>query len=379
MVLRDRNHPCVILYSAGNEIRDTPNASAAQEILSSLVAAFHRYDPTRPVTQALFRPNSSHDYDNGLADQLDVIGQNYRENELLAAHRQKPTRTIIGTENGHDRRAWLSVRDNPAFAGQFLWTGIDYLGESRRWPFVGANSGLLDRMGLPRPLAFERQSWWSETPMVYLARRIARNTQTPTDPGFEAAGQDVLRRPVVLSSDWTPQNLSPHDETVEVYSNCEQAELFLNGKSLGAKSRPADASPRVWIVPFAPGTLRAVGSNGTVRVDCERKTAGKPARIALTTDSPPGTEVAIVRATVVDADGIPVPHAPNSLTFTVTGLGRIAAVDNGDMTSHKPFQTNTITMVGGVCTAYIEPGKGTLTVTAAAPDLSPGLLTLPAR
>ncbi len=113
-VLRDRNHPSVILYSAGNEIRDTPNAAQARQTLALLLAAFHQTDPTRPVTQALFRPNASHDYSNGLADMLDVVGQNYRENELLAAHEQKPTRKIIGTENGHDRRAWLALRDNPA-------------------------------------------------------------------------------------------------------------------------------------------------------------------------------------------------------------------------------------------------------------------------
>ena len=101
--MRDRNHPSIILYSAGNEIHDTPKAELAKEILSGLVDAFHEADPTRPVTQALFRPNVSHDYDDGLADMLDVIGQNYRENEILAAHAAKPTRKIIGTENQHGR------------------------------------------------------------------------------------------------------------------------------------------------------------------------------------------------------------------------------------------------------------------------------------
>ncbi|MBU6410261.1 MAG: FxLYD domain-containing protein, partial [Verrucomicrobia bacterium] len=133
-VRRDRNHPSIILYSAGNEIHDTPHAELAKGILAGLIQVFHETDPTRPVTMALFRPNASHDYDDGLADLLDVVGQNYRENEILAAHAQKPARKIIGTENHPDRRTWLALRGNPPYAGQFLWSGVDYLGESRHWP-----------------------------------------------------------------------------------------------------------------------------------------------------------------------------------------------------------------------------------------------------
>ena len=274
-ILRDRNHPSIILYSVGNEIHDTPKAELAKGILEGLVAVAHEADPTRPVTQALFRPNVSHDYDDGLADLLDVIGQNYRENEILAAHAQNPSRKIIGTENQHSRAAWLALRDNPPYAGQFLWSGIDYLGESRRWPVVAAGSGLLDRTGAPKPMAFERQSWWSDKPMVFITRRVAPNALRPTDPGYEPAAQDVLRRPQVLFADWTPKNLQPHEETVEVYSNCKEVELFLNGKSLGVKPLNADASPRMWKVAFAPGTLKAVArNNGKVVATDELRTAG---------------------------------------------------------------------------------------------------------
>jgi beta-galactosidase len=119
-VRRDRNHPSVILWSSGNEIHDTPQEEKAKQILAGLVAVFHENDPTRPVTQALFRPNVSHDYTNGLADLLDVIGTNYRDTELLAAWRAKPGRKIIGTEQQHDRRTWLTLRDNAAEAGRFL-------------------------------------------------------------------------------------------------------------------------------------------------------------------------------------------------------------------------------------------------------------------
>ena len=141
--MRDRNHPSIILWSAGNEIHDTPKPEIAIPILTSLVKTFHANDPTRPVTQALFRPNASHDYEDGLADLLDVVGQNYREQEILKAHADKPTRKIIGTENTHDRNQWVAMRDHPEYSGQFLWAGIDYLGEAGRWPTIGSGSGLL--------------------------------------------------------------------------------------------------------------------------------------------------------------------------------------------------------------------------------------------
>ena len=376
---RDRNHPSVVLYSIGNEIRDTPNAPLAKTVLTMLRDTCHASDPTRPVTQALFRPNSSHDYDNGLADLLDVIGQNYRESEILAAHEAKPTRKIIGTENGHDRRVWLALRDNPAYAGQFLWTGIDYLGEARRWPTVGAGSGLLNRTGRPRPLAYERASWWSDRPMVHAVRRVAGGRATPADPGFEP-----LQRPQQTFDDWTPQILTPHDEDVEVYSNCESVELFLNNKSLGAQPRPTDAAPRTWKVPFEPGTLKAVGSNaGKAVTEHTLRTAGKPAKIQLTADrsalTPDWNDVSTVTATVVDANDIPIPTASDTIQFTITGPGTIAGVDSADNATHEPFRADTRRAFGGYCVAYVRAtgsAPGSITLTARATGLADGTLTI---
>ncbi|HEX8070259.1 MAG TPA: glycoside hydrolase family 2 TIM barrel-domain containing protein [Pyrinomonadaceae bacterium] len=373
-VRRDRNHPSVFVYSAGNEIHDTPNAELAKRILSSLVAEFHAGDPTRPVTQALFRPNVSHDYDNGLADLLDVVGQNYRENEILAAYKQKPTRKILGTENTHTREAWLALRDNPPYAGQFLWTGIDYLGESPGWPLVGFNFGLIDRVGTVRPLGRQRQSWWSEQPMVFAARRVAPTPLAPTDPGY---GTD--RRPQVLFPDWTPRDTSAHEETVEVYSNCEQVELFLNGRSLGAQPRPADDAPRNWRVAFAPGTLRAVGTNGgRVVATHELRTAGPPAKIMLAADrtrlAPAWDDVVYVEASVVDAAGVVVPAAADLISFTVAGPGCVVAVDSGDNASHEPFQATERRAYQGRCFALLKAlaPRGRITLTAAARGLAPG-------
>jgi beta-galactosidase len=381
-VRRDRNHPSIILHSAGNEIHDTPKADLAKEILGGLVTVFHANDPTRPVTQALFRPNVSHDYDNGLADLLDVVGQNYRENEILAAHDAKPSRKIVGTENQHDRRVWLALRDNAPYAGQFLWSGIDYLGESRSWPVVDAGSGLLDRTGAMKPIAYERQSWWSGRPMVYITRRTALPRLGPTDPGYEAGPVTPVHFPQTLFPDWTPANTAPHEENVEVYSNCEEVELLLNGKSLGTKPLPADASPRVWRVAYEPGTLHAVARNkGAEAATSELRTAGKAAKVMLSVDRSrvrrTWDDVAFVTATVVDANGVPVPNADPLISFQASEGGVIAAVDSPDHSSHEPFQASERKAFQGWCIAIVKAKRvGPITITASAPGLAGSSVTV---
>ncbi|MBN1569631.1 MAG: DUF4982 domain-containing protein [Acidobacteria bacterium] len=358
-VLRDRNHPSVILYSAGNEIRDTMQPELAKRILAGLVGVFHRNDPTRPVTQGLFRPNVSHDYDNGLADLLDVVGTNYRDLELLDAWKAKPSRKIIGTEQRHDLATWLAARDHPQHAGQFLWSGIDYLGESPKWPMIAANFGLLDRTGAFKPMAYERRSWWSDTPVVYLVR-----------------GQAKL-------ADWTPDGEVPHEETVEVYSNCEEVELSLNGKTIGSKPRNADDSPRTWKVGWQPGTLKASGRNrGIVVAEHELRTAGKPAKIKLSVDrdklATTWDDVAFVTATITDQNGIPIPAASDLISFGIAGPGVIAAVDNGDNSSIEPFQASSRRACQGRCYAMIKARseRGAITVTASAPGLDGASITI---
>jgi beta-galactosidase len=380
-VRRDRNHPSIVVYSAGNEIHDTPKPEIAKPILASLVAAFHAEDSSRPVTQGLFRPNVSHDYDNGLADLLDVVGQNYRENEILAAHQQKPTRKILGTENRHDRTVWLALRDNRPYAGQFLWTGIDYLGEAPAWPLVGHGSGLIDRTGRIRPLGFQRQSWWSDQPMVFITRRVAPTALSPTDPGYQPDPQ--RRQQQVLFPDWTPKSLESHNENVEIYSNCETVELFLNGKSLGSKSLPPDASSRNWDVPFAAGVIKAVASNGgRIVATHELRTAAAPAGILLSADRARITngydDVSQVTARVVDLNGVPVSSADNLIQFQVNGPGFIAAVDNGDNASHELFQTNSRRAFQGECIAMIKAkaSTGRITVTAKSPGLRASSITI---
>jgi beta-galactosidase len=372
--MRDRNHPSIILWSSGNEIRDTPHVDLAKAELKSIVDAFHEMDPTRPVTQALFRPNVSHDYDDGLADMLDVVGQNYREKELLAAHAQKPSRKIVGTENSHDRDQWLALRDHPEFSGEFIWSGTDYLGEARIWPGISRSTGLLDRTDWPHGRGLERESWWSSKPVVHIVRRTRPTPKAPTDPGYELQQMGDAE---TVFADWTPESLAAHDENVEVYSNCPDVELWLNGTSLGSKARSADDAPRAWSVAFAPGVLRAV-CGGAKKAEETLTTAGAAERIMLVPEAShvgdAFDDVVRVRAVVVDAKGVRVPRSRPELHFTVSGAGAIVAVDNGDLVSHESFQGRARAAFDGMAVAYVRATAkaGQMRVTASADGLKSG-------
>ncbi len=366
-VLRDRNHPSVILYSVGNEIHDTPKPDHAKAILRGLVDICHEVDPTRPVTQALFRPNVSGDYDNGLADMLDVIGTNYRDQELLQAWKDKPGRKIVGTEQGHERSTWAACRDHPQHSGQFLWCGIDYLGESRSWSLTVYNAGLLDRCGFVQPRGAERQSWWSEKPMVRVFRRVARTEETPSDPGYEVL---EWKRQQVLFPDWNPASDGPHAENVEVYSNASEVELTLNGRSLGRKAVRKDGAALNWNVPFEPGALTAIAfADGREVARDTLRTAGRVARVELVPDTTKAgltwDDVVHVEVRLVDENGTVVPNAARLVKFAVSGPGRLIAVDSGSVVSTEPFQADRRMTYQGRCLAILRAtGEGTITLKA---------------
>lgn len=366
MVMRDRNHPSIIIYSVGNEIHDNLNDSSGFRKYKMQQDLIHALDGTRPVTMALFRPAISRVYENGLAAMMDVVGQNYRENELIAAHEKNPTWKVIGTENTHVISMWLALRDKPYMSGQFLWTGFDYLGEAD-WPAIANGQGLFDKTGGKKIVAYQRESWWSDQPMVYVMRK----------EGNAGAGDWI--------SDWSPTDVDTYDEAkVQVFSNCDEVELFLNGKSLGVKPRTDDnALPRTWTVTFQKGTLKAVAKNkGKTVAEQELKTAGKPAKIVLSIDKASikniWDDVAYVRATITDENGIPCLAAVNKIKFSVKGPGDIAAVDNADLTSTEPYNATARWAYKGTCIAIIKANaaKGNILVTAVSDDLKPGNVSL---
>ena len=366
IVLRDRNHPSVIIYSVGNEVHDNLNDSTGFRKYKMQQDLCHSLDPTRPVTMALFRPALSHVYENGFADIMDVVGQNYRENELVAAHDKNPNRKVIGTENRLEQAAWIPLRDKAFMSGQFLWTGIDYLGEED-WPKVAHGSGLIDKTGGIRDVGYQRQSWWSVKPMLYVMRK----------QGNAGAGEWI--------SDWSPTDIDTYDEAkIQVFSNCDEVELFLNGVSAGTMPRPADdASPRLWSVTFHKGTLRAVARNkGKIVAEQQLTTTGDPAKIVVSVDKS-GIEnnwddLVYVTATVVDEKGLPCLNATNKIKFTLEGPGIIAAVDNADLSCSDSYQSKERWAYQGKCIAIIKAnaGSGAIKITASANELKSGNSTV---
>ena len=354
MVEQARNHPCVVIYSVGNEIRDNLNNEQGFEKYRKQQDLVHSLDNTRPVTMALFRPNSSGVYRNGFAEMMDVVGQNYRVDELKAYHEAHPEKAIIGTENTHDVQSWLMLRDDPSLCGQFLWAGIDYLGEAA-WPQVMWSTSLLDVTGGVKPAGLQRASWWTKEPMVAFARHADNNGAGP------------------LITDWTPADMDTYDQAViEVYSNCQEVDLWINGEPQGRKPMPDNARPALYNVNYNPGIISIRGYNdGVLVAKCDSVTVGDPTHIGIEKiGGKAGTgfdDVEILSVFIADGEGNVCPNNDCRIELSITGA-ELVAVDNADVmahdTSHKSAVFNTYQ---GRMVAYIrrtsEGGKVTVTAT----------------
>ena len=357
MIEQARNHPCVVIYSVGNEIRDNLNTEQGFDKYRKQQDLVHSIDNTRPVTMALFRPNSSGVYKNGFAEMMDVVGQNYRVDELKAYHEAHPEKAIIGTENTHDVQSWLMLRDDPSLCGQFLWAGIDYLGEAA-WPQVMWSTSLLDATGGVKPAGLQRASWWSSEPMVAFARHSDNN----------GAG--------ALVSDWTPADMDTYDQAViEVYSNCQEVELFINGDSQGRKAMTDNARPALYNVNFNPGTIEFVGYNdGKEAAKCYSVTVGDPRSIVIEkTGGRAGTgfdDVEILSLFIADDEGNVCPNNDCRVELKVEGA-ELIAIDNADVLAHESSHRSAVfSTYQGHMVAYIRriTDKGTVKVNAFSPD-----------
>lgn len=336
MVMRDRNHPSVILWSIGNEI---PNMQKPEVVeVAKLLADYVReIDPTRPITSAV---NGVSDNKDSYFATLDVAGYNYAPNKYVTDHVRVPLRVIVGTESfpleAFDY--WMGVLDNPYVIGDFVWTSFDYMGEaSIGWrgfprtqnffPWNLAFCGDIDICGWKRPQSFYRDALWKENQLSLFVK--------PLVPSFK---EEQSRKWIWFDAvaDWNWNGYENQPVEVTVYSSCEQVELFLNGKSLGTK--PTNRTTKFianWQVPYQAGKLQAIGYNGKKQVNVsELATSGDVAQLKLTADriqlKADGQDLSYITVELVDASGVRNPKADNLVGFEIEGPGTIVGVGNAN-------------------------------------------------
>ncbi len=360
MLRRDRNHPSVILYSIGNEIpnqKDREGANLARE----LVAICHEEDPTRPVTSAC--DQSAAATRNGFMDALDLAGYNYISrlygtNTYAPERKRFPHRLCLGTETTHARDYWLGVRNHDYVIGDFIWTGLDYLGEAHKFPERGSHSGLLDLAGGKKPEFYQRAAYWRNDPvlqLVVLTGEKARNEWQP--------------QPAFIKWNW-PAGATV---TVRAVANCDEVELFLNGLSLGRQMVSHDVYACDWSLTYAPGLLTAVGYRGGKPVAVQGlRTTGAPTRLQITTlTSPMASDVTLCEINVVDVAGRTIQDATPAVTVRVEGSGRLLGLDTGDLGYGGLFKTDTRNAYQGRLLAAVQRTApiGGIRVVATSPEL----------
>jgi beta-galactosidase len=416
MARRDRNHPSIILWSIGNEIpeQEVPDGWKEAKRLSDF---FHEEDPTRPTTSAMNEWSAA--IRNHFADALDIKGFNYQPMHYEQIVKEHPAWVVFGSEtascvssrgeyhlplanyekplshqiSSYDVIAprWAYCPDVeftfqarvPSVFGEFVWTGFDYIGEptpyfdegagstAHDWPSRSSYFGMVDLAGFPKDRYYLYQSQWTTAPMLHIL------------PHWNWAGHEGENIPVMA------------------YSNADEVELFLNGKSLGRKKRfsesieiPVGANVSadnkfvskyrlLWQVPYQTGTLKAIAySAGRQVAEQEIHTAGAPARIKLIADrsviQADGDDLSYITVRIEDKDGNLCPMADNLVHFNVTGAGEIAAVDNGNDATTEPFQADQRSAFNGlallIVRSHSEPGG--IRVTARAAGLMQGEIAL---
>ncbi len=403
MVLRDRNHPSIFIWSIGNEIAEQWGGDPAAGIIGKELSGIVRsLDKTRPITSAC--NNVSEQNTLISAGDLDLVGTNYAHDRIPQFPKLFPGRKLIGTEttsalatrgsydmpsdvirrwpprwdkelkegnadlscSSYDNcsapwgstheETWKIVKKTDFFSGMFIWTGWDYIGEPTPypWPAISSYFGIIDLAGFPKNVYYMYQSEWTNKPVLHLF------------PHWNWKAGDSV--------------------DVWAYFNSAEVELFLNGKSLGTKRKIGDELHVAWRVPYQPGALKAVSrKDGKVVLTDEVRTAEQPARILLIPDRKTirsdGMDLSFVTVKVVDKNGTLVPRADNLVNFDLSGEGFIAGVDNGSEISHESFKANHRRAFHGMALVIIQSkGKaGRIQLKATAEGLTPASMVIDAR
>lgn len=399
MVKRDRNHPSVIIWSIGNEIREQFDSSGIA-LTQKMIAIVKALDSTRPVTSALTENVPAKNFITQ-ANALDVLGFNYKELDYDSLPFRFPHMPIIATEtasaletrgeyllpadsmriwppdskakktgndqltcNAYDNtyaywgntheKSWLAVKQQPWMAGLFVWSGFDFIGEPVPYPYPARSSyyGIVDLAGFPKDVYYMYQSEWTNKPLLHIL------------PHWNWKVEDTV-------------------DVWAYYNMADEVELFLNGKSLGKKSKDNHTVHVAWKVPFESGILKAVSrKNGKIVLVKQVQTAGKPAKIILTANKriihPAQNDLCFIAATIVDANGVIVPNANHLIKFKTTNNALVEATDNGSPIDLTPFKTKQRKAFNGLCLAIIKAksSTGTIRVEAVSKGLQAGLIQL---
>jgi len=399
-ILRDRNHPSVFIWSIGNEIREQFDSSGIN-IARELVKTVKDIDNTRPVTSALSEsdPHKNFIYQSGA---LDLVGLNYHPEAYADFLKNYPGQKFIATETmsaletrgfydtptdttrhwpqsskipftqgnsefavtAYDNVAaywgstheetWKIIKKYDFLSGLFIWTGFDYIGEPTPYPWPARSSyfGIVDLAGFPKDVYYMYQSEWINKPVLHLL------------PHWNWKLGQII-------------------DVWAYYSQADEVELFLNGKSLGVKTKQGDDLHVNWKVKFEPGTLKIVSRrNGKIILSQEVHTAGKPAKIELSANrqsiNADGRDLSFITVKILDSNGNIVPDADDLVTFKVTGPAKIAGVDNGSQVSMESFKANYRKAFHGMCLLIVQAERKSdkVEVSATANGLKPTNLTL---
>jgi beta-galactosidase len=401
-ILRDRNHPSVMIWSIGNEIPQQGDTSALR-VAPELARIVHSLDKTRPITTANDHPDTTNKIIKSGA--IDLIGYNYHEFDYAAFHTRYPGKKFIATEttsgletrghydmpsdsirrwpSGRDRKrakmnadftvsaydnvsppwgstheeTWKVMKKYDFLSGMFIWTGFDYMGEPTpySWPARSSYFGIIDLAGFPKDVYYMYQSEWTDKTVLHIF-------------------PDWNQEPGKIIDVWA------------YYNHADEVELLLNGRSLGVKKKTGDDLHVMWRLAFEPGTLKAVSrKNGKVVATQEIHTAGKPAKIQLIADrkniKADGKDLSFITVKILDKDGNIVPNADNLVNFKINGEAFIASVDNGDPVSHDPFKANYRKAFNGLALAIVQAKEkaGNVTFTATSNGLQGATIVLQAK